>query len=101
MILVPVRGEETVLTFKGQPEDGGLYTGYNVLRDGRVIGSIAIGGFFCNDAEVSLTEEEQSAIVNACKRIYEMPSEYGCLGVGESPIKPFDEECCRARVAVR
>lgn len=84
-----------MLTFKGySPDECRLYTGYIVLRDGQRIGFIEIGGFFRKNAGTALTEDEKSAIRNGCKKVYEMPSEYGCLGVGESPTKPFDESRC-------
>ena len=91
--------ERVMITFKGSPEDGGLYTGYNVICDGQIIGFIGVGGFFRSNVKVLLTKEEQDAVVSACKRVYEMPSEYGCLGVGESPNEPFDEDGCRATIA--
>lgn len=83
-----------MITFKGYPEDGGLYTGYNVLRNGQKVGFIGVGGFFRKDAGVSLTEDEQNFIRAGCKKVYEQPSEYGCLGVGESPTEPFNESRC-------
>ena len=80
-----------MLAFKGQPADGGLYTEYNVLRDGQIIGSIGVGGYFTKNVGVSLTAEECERIKGACKRVYEMPSEYGCFGVGEPPTTPFEQ----------
>lgn len=94
-----------MITFKGSPQDGGLYTGYNVIRDEQIIGFIGAGGYFRNDASVPLTADEQSTIKEVCKRVYEMPTEYGCLGVGESPTIPFEQsalgELWRTTVAVR
>ena len=81
-----------MLTFRGWPKDGGLYTEYQVMRnDKEKIGVIAVGGLFTLKEGTTLTEEEKIAIVNGCKRVYELPSEYGCFGVGESPTEPFDE----------
>ena len=79
-----------MLTFRGWPKDGGPYTEYHVIRDDKEkIVTIAIGGFFTLEEEITLTKEENTVIVNRCKRIYELPSEYGCFGVGESPTKPL------------
>ncbi len=83
-----------MITFEGHRPDWdpkGLYDGYNVIRDGQVIGLIEICGIFRKNPDVLLTEEERYIIRNMCKKVYEMPSEYGCLGVGESPTIPFDE----------
>ena len=83
-----------MITFKGYPEDGALYTGYNVLRDVQKVGFIEVGGFFRKDSGVTLTEDEQNFIRAGCKKIFEQPSEFGCFGVGESPMEPFDEDRC-------
>lgn len=81
-----------MITFQGHPQDGGLYTGYNVIQNEQVIGSIEVCGIFRkNTADTSLNEEERQVIQTICKRVYEMPSEYGCLGVGESPTEPFED----------
>ena len=90
-----------IFSIHGYPQDGGLYVGYNVIKDGEIIGFISVGGIFRNDANASLTEEEQIIIMNSCKKVYEMPSEYGCLGVGESPTTPFDESRLRETIAAR
>ena len=87
-----------MITFKGHPQDGGLYTGYNVVRDGQVIGSIDVCGVFRKNTDVILAREEGSVIKAMCKRVYEMPSEYGCLGVGESPTTPFEEFISRNNI---
>jgi len=55
------------------------------------IGTIAVGGFYTLEEGITLSEEEKIAIINGCKKVYELPSEYGCFGVGESPTEPFDE----------
>lgn len=78
------------ITFVGHPQGGcSLYDGYEVLRDGHVIGFIDVCGNFRNDSQVPLTEEEKPIVLAMCKVVYEMPSEYGWLGVGESPTVPF------------
>ena len=87
-----------MITFQGHPADGGLYTGYNVIQDGRVIGFIDTCGVFRKNTDIALTEDEQYTISEMCKRIYEMPSEYGCLGVGESPTTPFEEFISRNNI---
>lgn len=84
-----------MITFDGYPKNGGLYTGYNVLRDEQKIGFIgAGGGFYQSDAKIALTEEEKRTVRTGCKQVYEMPSEYGCLGVGESPTTQFNKSNC-------
>ncbi len=83
-----------MVTFKGHCPDwdpNGLYDGYDVILDGQRIGFIGICGIFRKDVDCSLTENDLSIVREMCKRVYEMPSEYGCLGVGESPITSFDE----------
>ena len=81
-----------MITFKGYPQDGGLYTGYEVVRDGQKIGFIDVCGIFLKDTDdVVLTVEEKRVIGQRCKRVHEMPSECGCLGVGESPTGSLDE----------
>jgi len=66
--------------------------GYHVLRDGQILGSISVcGSFEKKHKDVSLVEEERHVIMSMCKRVYEMPSEWGCLGVGESPTEPFEK----------
>jgi len=81
-----------MITLKGYPQDGGLYTGYDVIRDGQKIGFIDVCGIFLKDrGDVLLTVEEKHIIRQRCKIVYQMPSEYGCLGVGESPTGSFDE----------
>lgn len=80
-----------MITFQGHPQDGGLYTGYNVLRDNKAIGFIDVCGIFRkNTDDISLTKNERHIIREACKKAYEMPSEWGCLGVGESPTESFE-----------
>lgn len=83
-----------MITCQGYPQDGGLYTGYEVIRDEQKIGSIEIGGFFRKNAGMTLTEDEQDLVRAWCKRVYEQPSEHGCLGVGEPPTEPFNEGLC-------
>ena len=81
-----------MITFKGYPQDGGLYTGYDVVRDGQKIGFIDVCGIFLKDTDgVVLTVEEKYVIGQMCKRVHEMPSEYGCLGVGESPTDSLED----------
>ena len=81
-----------MITFKGYPDDGGLYTSYNVIRGEQLIGSIEVCGIFRKSIDViALTDEERDIIKKMCKRVYEMPSEYGCLGVGESPTESFED----------
>ena len=60
-------------------------------EDREKIGTIAICGYFTPEKGVTFTEEEKAAIVKGCKRIYELPSEYGCFGVGKIPTEPFNE----------
>ena len=85
---------EKIITFKGYPDDGGLYTGYNVLRDEQKIGFIDVCGTFRKNTDsISLIEEEKDTIRMMCHRVHNMPSEYGCLGVGEPPTMSFDEYC--------
>lgn len=81
-----------MITFKGRPQDGGLYTGYNVLRDDQVIGFIDVCGIFRkNTDDVLPTEEDKETIRMMCRLVHNMPSEYGCLGVGESPTESFED----------
>ncbi len=81
-----------MITFKGHPEDGGLYTGYNVLRNEQKIGFIDVCGTFRKDTDdVSLIEDEKQTIGMMCQMVHNMPSEYGCLGVGEPPTMLWDE----------
>ena len=83
-----------MITFKGYPDDGGLYTGYDVLRDKQKIGFIDVCGTFRKDADhIFLTEEGKDTIGMMCQMVHNMPSEYGCLGVGEPPTMLFDEYC--------
>ncbi|MBI2048848.1 MAG: hypothetical protein HY434_00665 [Candidatus Liptonbacteria bacterium] len=78
------------IAFVGHPQDGfPMYDGYEVLRGGHVIGFIDVCGDFRNDSGAPLTEEEGPIVQAMCKKVYEMPSEYGWLGVGESPTVPF------------
>lgn len=84
-----------MVTFKGHPHDGGLYTRYDVVRDSKMFGVIEIGGYFKNETNAELSAKEKIAIEAACKRIYEMPSEYGCLGVGEPPTVPYEYRDCQ------
>lgn len=87
-----------MITFKGYPQDGGLYTGYNVIREGQTIGFIDTCGICRKNTDIVLTEDERVIIGKMCKRVYEMPSEYGCLGVGESPATPFEEFVSRNHI---
>ena len=88
-----------MITFQGHPQDGGLYTGYNVIQDKQAIGVIDVSGIFRKSTDViALTDEERDIIRKMCKRVYEMPSEYGCLGVGESPTDSFDDFLCRTNL---
>ena len=63
-----------MITFKGYPNDGGLYTGYNVVQNGQVIGFIDTCGIFRKNTDIVLTEDEQHTIRQMCKKVYEMPS---------------------------
>ena len=65
--------------------------GYDIVREGDIIGFIDVAGSFRNKESVVLTEEERTEITKMCKRVYERPTEWGVLGVGESPTEPFDE----------
>ncbi len=87
-----------MITFKGHPQDGGLYTGYNVIRDGETIGLISTCGIFRKNSDMTLTEDEQGIIREMCKRVYKMPSEYGCLGVGESPTDSLEDFISRNNI---
>jgi len=69
--------------------------GVDVIHDGQVIGFICVAGSFRMSVNVELTEDERNAIREKCKRVYEMPSEWGMLGVGESPTEPFEEFLAR------
>ena len=80
-----------MLTFKGFPEDGGCYIGYYAIKDGKVVGEFGVCGDFRNIADTVFTEQEKSALRNMSKKVYEMPSEWGVLGVGESPTEPYYE----------
>jgi hypothetical protein len=80
-----------MITFKGYPKDGGLYIGYEVIQDDQVAGLIDVCGIFRKNTDIALTGDEQHIIRDMCKRVYEMPSEYGCLGVGESPTESFEK----------
>ena len=81
-----------MITFQGHPQDGGLYTGYSVLRDEQKVGFIDFCGTFRKDINsILLTEADKETIQMMCKLVYNMPSEYGCLGVGESPTMLWDE----------
>lgn len=80
-----------MITFKGYPEKPGLYGGYNVIRQEQVIGCIEVCGYFRNTTNTALTAEEKSVIKKMCQRVYEMPSEWGLLGVGESPTVPYEQ----------
>jgi len=83
-----------MITFQGHPQDDGLYTGYNVIRDEQKIGFIDVCGTFRKDTDdISLIEGEKQTVRMMCQKVHNMPSEYGCLGVGESPTTSFDE-CC-------
>jgi hypothetical protein len=81
--------QERIVNFKGSPEGPGLYNGYDVLLDGKVIGFIEIGGHFkvnrqwleCPDEPLNV--DERLVINRMCERVSQMPSEYGWLGVGE------------------
>lgn len=81
-----------MITFQGHPQDGGLYTGYNVLRDELQIGFIDVCGIFRkNTNSTSLAKEDKETIRMMCRLVHNMPSEYGCLGVGESPTESFED----------
>lgn len=87
---------KTILTFEGYPKDGGLFTGYNVLRYGEKIGFIEVCGIFRKTSKLILLNEwERYLISEMCKKVYEMPSEYGCLGVGEPPTELFEDFVAR------
>ncbi|MBI2068530.1 MAG: hypothetical protein HYT67_00250 [Candidatus Yanofskybacteria bacterium] len=58
------------------------------------IGFIGVCGTFRKDADsISLTEEDKETVQMMCQMVHNMPSEYGCLGVGESPTMLWDEYC--------
>ena len=80
-----------MIEFRGHPQDGPLYDGYDVVRDGQTIGFIDVCGYFRNDAHAVFTEAERLILEGARRRVYEMPSEYGWLGVGDRPTVPFEE----------
>ncbi|MBI2065191.1 MAG: hypothetical protein HYT62_04015 [Candidatus Yanofskybacteria bacterium] len=69
--------------------------GYDVTRDGKVIGFIGVAGGFRKSVDIELAEDECNAVRDMCKRVYEMPSEWGVLGVGESPTEPFADFLAR------
>ena len=79
-----------MLTFKFNQGFEHICDGYDVVHDGQVIGFIDVAGSFHNKGG-ALAEEEQVAVRSMCQRVYEMPSEWGVLGVGESPTEPFDQ----------
>ncbi len=88
-----------MITFQGHPQDGGLYTGYNVFRDKHQIGFIDVCGIFRKNTDnTSLTEEDRETIKVMCRSVYKMPSEYGCLGVGESPTESFEDFLSRTNI---
>lgn len=87
-----------MITFKGYPQDGGLYTGYNVIHNGQVTGFIDVCGIYRKNTDVVLAEDDQGVIGEMCKRVYKMPSEYGCLGVGESPTDTLEEFISRNNI---
>ncbi len=79
-----------MITFKGWPEPPGLYAGYTVFHDGQTIGFIWPGGNFSrnhpglsSNEDKSLTIEDRLKIERMCGRVQQMPSEWGCLGVGQ------------------
>ena len=80
-----------MLTFQGYPRDGGCYVGYSVILNGQVVGTIGVCGDFNNNVKAVFTEEEKLILRDMSKKVYEMPSEWGVLGVGDSPSEPFDK----------
>lgn len=79
------------MTFKFNNGFEHMCEGYDVTHDGKVIGFICVAGSFLKSADVELAEGERGAVRDMCKRVYEMPSEWGVLGVGESPTEPFEQ----------
>ena len=79
-----------MITFKGWPDKPGLYHGYTVLLNGQEIGFIYPGGSFSrnhpgltSDTNKQLTTEDRLIVERMCGRVQQMPSEWGCLGVGQ------------------
>ena len=80
-----------MVTLQGFPQDGGCYEGYNVIHNGQVVGKIGVCGNFKNETGAVFTEEERLVLRQMSQGVYEMPSEYGLLGVGDSPAQPYEE----------
>ncbi|MBI4158399.1 MAG: hypothetical protein HY505_02165 [Candidatus Yanofskybacteria bacterium] len=83
-----------MVTFKGNRTHP-MCDGVDVIRDGKVLGFICVSGSFHKNVDVEFTEDECNAIRDKCKKVYETPSEWGMLGVGESPTEPFENFLAR------
>jgi hypothetical protein len=82
-----------VVTFRGRHGYDGkapLIDGFEVIKDGQVVGFIWPGGSFsrsCPEGPVQnpkapMSQENLDAIDKKCAQVRLMPSEYGWIGVG-------------------